>query len=364
MGWVLAVGMAMGLHLGSARAASPLAPYLDKTSLQTWAKKLRGPFRGQDLEALEIKYQTFVQPQTFRDLLAIYDPANAAKIQVAYPSFTSEGGEKAAMDLGYGLHVVKRLVLNLPDGFQKVIDVNEHWTENRVNHGLYLPDEIRIKTRVLDGERKVPGSERQYFFDSIRLAWSESNEISIQRQTRYTRRDGQINRLKPMRVPVSAPISCMACHDAASTLNERFLGEGETVNREAIVQESFFEKAYFDMHGFQEYVAHLAAEQVSPDFLRRVKRDLNDPAKAFAVPGLFAALEKEIKSYSWLGGDSEITNWAYTSPKRQGAYKKRETWYLDAIEEIFEGKYRWWEPATAVPRPESGPITCARYLCR
>lgn len=365
MGWWYAGAMAVAFLGGlTCRAEDLLAPHLDAAALKGWAKKLEGPFRGQDLERLEIQYQTFVQPQTYRDLMAVYDPANAAKVQVAYPSFTSEGGPRAAADLGFGLHVVKRLVIDLPNGQQKVIDVNEHWAENRNNHGLYFPDEIRIKTRVLEGERKVPGSERQYFFDSIRLAWNENNEISLARQTRYTTREGILNKVKPMRVAVSAPISCLTCHDSGSTLYERFLGEGQAINREAIVQDGFFQKPYADMHGFQEYVAHLEQQKVSEDFLRRVRRDLNDPRQAFEVPGLFATLEKELRSYHWLAGDNIIERWEYTNPKRQGAYRKKEVWYLDAIEEIFEGKYRWWEPATAVPRPESGKISCARYLYR
>ncbi len=370
LGLVLGCALIGAVAVGATDSVGGLAPHLSPGALAKWLADLKGPFRGKDAEQLELDYQAFVQPQTFRDLQAIYDPKNADKVQVVYPSFTAEGNTPSP-DLGFGLHVVKRLVLELPSGGQKVIDVNEHWAENRRDHGLYLPDEIRIKTRVIDGQRYVPGSERQYFFDSIRLAWDEANQISIHRRTRFIRRDSQINKIKKMRVAVSAPISCMACHDSGSTLPEKFLQKGERINRESVVQDSFFTKPFDQMFGYQEYVAHLKENNVSADFVERVKRDLADPKIAFAVPGLFAGLEKGISAFAWLDEDQELTKNAFQKENSQGVYKRNGIWYLDAIEEIFEGKYRYWNPTTAVPRGLVTSVTaenqqkehCAKYLC-
>jgi hypothetical protein len=282
--------------------------------------------------------------------MAVYAPENQSKLKIAYPSFTPEGGRPAA-DRGFGFHVVKRLELALEDGAVKIIDVNEQWAEHRADHGLLLPDEIRIKTRIRDGNRHVAGSERDFLYDSIRLAWSDSLEIGIIRQSRYVHQDGQ-NRMQQLRVPVSAPISCRGCHNAGSieSLAEPFLAPGETISNEAIVQRSFFEKKYSEMHGFLEYVSYLQDEGVENEFIRRVRRDLNNPVEAFAVPGFYTALEKSIDAYQFGGPDTELQYMSFHQTDSQGVYEKNGQWFVDFTEDYFEGKYRWWKPQTVVPR--------------
>jgi len=346
MRWLFA-----GLLFSTLGVASELAPHLDPSALAKWHERLKGPFRGQNLERLEVNYQRFVQKQTYRDLQAVYDPKNQSRLEIAYPVFVPEGGKPGA-DRGFGFHVVKRLVLDLPGGAQKVIDVNEQWAENRTDHGLYLPDEIRIKTRIRDGERHVPGSERDFLYDSIRLAWSETSAIAITRQSRYEWNGGN-NRMRQLRVPVSAPVSCLSCHNTSSiaTLSEEFLAPGETMSSEAIVQRSFFKKSYSQMKGYREYVEYLSGK-VSGDFLDRVKRDLQDPVAAFAVPGLVEALEQEIDAHSSGFEDEPLREGMFHREDSQGVYRKRDVTFVDYIEFLFEGKYRWWEPVSVVPRPK------------
>ncbi len=349
VGWVFAlVGLGLGLSSASL-AASELAPHLETNALQACIQSLKGPFSQLNLEDFEVNYQSFVQPQTFADLQKIYDPKNQEKLLIAYPTFIPEKGSPGE-DRGFGFHVVKRLIIPLPNGEKKIIDVNEQWAENQKNRGLFLPDEIRIKTRVVSGDRHVAGSERQYLFDSVRLAWNETNEISIARQTRYRNREGNMG-MKPMRVPVSAPISCMACHDAGTSHYIKFLADGETRNHEAIVQDSYFKLSPKEMDGYQEYVDYLTSKKVPETFLTKVKRDLEDPVTAFAVPGLYEALEQQRQSFSWLGEDDSFRPFTFLTHDSQGVYERRGSWFIDANESVFEGKYQWWQPFTAVPRP-------------
>ncbi len=329
-----------------------LAPHLNPEKLAGWIKDLEGPFRGKNLEAFEESYQKFVQAQTYRDLQSVYDPANRAKLQIAYATFVPHGGSPGH-DLGYGFHVVKRLELTLPNGAVKVIDVNEQWPESGITHGLLFPDEIRIKTRVRDGERDVPGSERDFLFDSIRLAWDDQNGFEIARQTRY-RWDGEKNKMRQLRVPVSAPISCLGCHHTSTikTLSQPYLGAGETMSSEAVVQRSFFKKPLAEQHGYRDYVAHLEAIGMEAEFIAKVKRDLEDPHTAFAVPGIVEKLEQEMAAFSFGQGDQPLEANAFYDKDSQGAYQKKGQWFLDFIEEIHEGKYRWWNPTTVVPRSQ------------
>ena len=359
MGWRFAVVLSF---VGVAASALPLAPHLSEKDAARVREIVHGDLAGRNLEADEREYQRLVQRQTFADLEQLYAPESATKLQIAYPGFTAEG-ERPAKDLGYGLHVVKRLVLPAEGGGTKVIDVNEQWAENKRDGGLYLPDEIRIKTLVFPGARREPGSHALYLFDSIRLAYAENGTVSIHRRTRYRwNEESGKNELKTMRVPVSAPIMCQSCHRpgrAFERLSDDFLGEGEARNAEAIVQDSYFRKAFSEQRGFRAYVEHLEESGREESFIGRIREDLLDPKRSMAVPGLLEALRREVRSVSWLGDDDGIDEreWRFWFPGpelRQGMYFRRGGWWRDAVETGIEGKYHWWQAVSSIPTATRG----------
>lgn len=305
-----------------------------------------------DLETAEKNYQSLIQEQSLADLMEVYKPENQAKLKITYASFTPVNTSGGGSDLGFGLHIVKRLELKLPSGKTKTIDVNELWDEEKKTGGLFLPDEIRLKSQAVDGPRFVPGSEKNYLFDQFRVAWGvEKNDIQILRRTKYTFQNGK-NEVKAMRVPVSAPFSCRGCHRPTSSLANEFLKEGETRNYEAIVQDSHFALPPEEMRGFKQYVAYLQSSHRSAKFIERAAAKLKDIRRASELPGFYEALQKSFnaKERSWMIEDSKAIEPAYLVKDRQGVYEgDNGSLMTDAIEDSFEGKYRWWEPQVFIP---------------
>jgi hypothetical protein len=315
-----------------------------------------GPHAHSDLEKAEKRYQTLVHEQLFSDLLDLYAPENAARLQITYPTFVPEGGS-AGRDLGYGLHVVKRLELPLDEGTTKVIVVNEQWAQDRASGGLFAPDEIRIKSLVFEGERHVPGSEKLYLFDSIRLSWgARTNDLEIVRRTRYSHdpKTGK-NPIKVMRVPVSAPYSCASCHRAGNPYAVKFLGDNEAVDAEAIVQPSYFDRPLTETHGFRDYMAELGREGRETSFVERVRSALLRPSLSLQLPVLFEKLRalSTRTDFRWLDADTplklaEQSVWE----GRQGTYRRDGKLWLDAIELTAPGKYSAWMPRVHLPKPQ------------
>ena len=352
--WAVGLAVLGFIHSQALLGRSELAPELTESAAARIQELLTPPFTGANFEALEKEYQRLVQPQTLADLRKIYDPANRSKLKFAYATFTPEEG-LPGHDRGYGFHVVKRLELPLSGKRTKVIDVNEQWPSHRGNGGLFLPDEIRIKTLVFEGDRRIEGSEKLYLFDSIRLAWGPAGEVSIHRRTRYEwNPETGTDRRRVMRAPVSAPISCIGCHNSPTTFAPHFLSEGESVNHEAIVQDSYFARPVTESFGFKKYLMHLKGLAPSNgEFVKAAERELKEPARSFQVPGLYEELGRVLAhpSFSWLGDDGDT--YYGVSPEvammRQGVYRRGQYLLVDAIEEIFEGKYRWWEPTVVLP---------------
>jgi hypothetical protein len=208
-----------------------------------------------------MRYQDLVREQTMADMALIYAPENANRVQVAYVSFTSESAKQPGSDLGYGLHIVKRLDLPLEHGETRTIYVNEQWREEKVSNGLVLPTKL-----IRRGWPRVRGASRAaiaYVFDSIRIAWNAFNrDPQIARHTIYKSVKGK-NEIKPTRTAVSAPFSCSTCHGPNNGFAEAFMGRGETRNYEAIVQDHYFELPPAEMRGYKEYVAHLERSKVA-----------------------------------------------------------------------------------------------------
>lgn len=348
--------------LGTTPLAAALLPGVDHITQREFDGIRALLDAGEATETLEVKYQRLVQKQVFSDLQKLYDPRNASRLKITYASFEpdlyldSHGtlNVSSGDDAGFGLHVIKRLELPLADGKWRTIEVNEHWAQERLKGGLFLPDELRVKVQVADGPRRVAGSEKMYLFDSFRLAWGPSREIAILRRSKF---DGDAGKKKVMRVPVSAPFSCMGCHEdysMADYFSESFNHRDEARNYEAIVPDAHYKIPLEKTRGFRQYLTNLRHRHgASRSFVEQVKKDLLDPAFSMEVPGIIPALERMKDSFGWLPEDLPWSRETYSSPllalQQQATYPFEGLVYLDAIEDYFEGKYRWWDPEIVVP---------------
>jgi len=333
-------------------ADEPYVRHLSTERLAQVRTLLDGDRSRLNLEQEEMRYQDLVRQQTMADAALIYAPENVNRVQVAYVSFTPESSKQPGSDLGYGLHIVKRLDVPLESGDTRTIYVNEQWREEKVSRGLVLPDEIRIQTQVAAGPRRVKGSDRLYVFDSIRIAWNAFNrDPQIARHTIYKSVKGR-NEVKPIRTPVSAPFSCATCHGPNNRFAEAFLARGETRNYEAIVQDRYFQLPPAEMRGYKEYIAYLERSNVGADVIRSVKAKLDNPRTASAISGIFELLESPpVEGIVWLPEDSPLDVADVNLVRsRQGVYQDPQgRWRTDSLEDLIEGKYVWWEPLAIIP---------------
>jgi hypothetical protein len=306
-----------------------------------------------DLEQVEMRHQEDVHEQTMADLAQIYAPEHADRLQVAYASFTPESAPTPGEDRGYGLHIVKRLDLPVAAGGTRTIYVNEQWPEDKATKGLLLPDEIRIRTQVASGPRRVKASEKLYAFDSVRVAWGPFNrESQLARRTIY-RRVNERNQFKATRTNVSAPLACAGCHQSTNRLAEAFLAPRETRNYEAIVQDSHFTMAPDKMRGFRQYISYLERSGVNRATIQRTREVLSRPKLASAVPGLLEVVVSTSRKGTtlWLGDDAYIPESDVELVRaNNGVYRDQSgKWWTDAIQDVIEGKYVWWEPIPVIP---------------
>lgn len=338
---------------GVVAGKEPYAPQLTDARLASIADLLKADRTRLNLEQEEMRYQDAVRGQTMADLAKMYAPENADRVQAAYVSFTPEAAGAPADDRGYGLHIVKRLDLRLSSGETKTIYVNEQWREDKPSKGLCLPDEIRIQTQVASGRRRVKDSDRLYIFDSVRIGWGPFNrDPQIARHTIYKRVNGK-NEIRPTRSSVSAPFSCASCHGSGNRFADAFLGPGEDRNHEAIVQDRYFQLPPSEMRGYKEYIAYLERAGVESAFVQKAKAKLADLRSASAVPGLFELLTStsDNDGIVWLSEDSELAiHFIEVAKDQQGVYQDAAgRWRTDALEDVIEGKYVWWEPLPVIP---------------
>ena len=347
--------LGIGLLFGAVSWASEFAPKLSEKEFERLEEILQFGRKTHDLESGEREYQKVLSAQSLEDIEPFYDPSAQEKIEITFPNFIPEQNPKSGRDGGWGFHVVRRLTRELKDGKTRVTYVNEHWPEDKISSGLFLPIEIRIKTQIYDGPRKVAGSEKLFGYDSIRLAWKRG-EVSpkVCRRTRFRYfKPTKENLSKPMRMPITAPYICSTCHSAGSQLSKLYSEKGETRNYEAIVQDSQFGKKVTEMPGYVAYVDHLVAKKRPDAFIADVKKALLDPKKTFAVPGLLEGLKKPAQD-CWIEGDTEVSadekSGQTPFEDQQGIYfSPAKKLFRDAIEAVFPGKYEEWEPAIRVP---------------
>lgn len=343
------------------------ARHISQEKFRSIERILGLPRIGVDRQRAEHQYHQLVHPQIVADMRKIYDPANEERLQITYAAFTGDG--QVGEDGGFGLHVVKRLVLSLENGLSRTIDVNEHWAADQQTGALFLPDEIRVKTQVKHGPRRIDGSHSLYLFDSLRLAWGPDGELTLHRRSRYGRYDAHLrrNRSNVMRVPVSSPYSCLSCHDNGDGLREHFLTPEDSINYETIVQDSHFRLPVQKMPGFRDYLGYVISRQpprptMFSDFIsmphvsayhESIRQELLHPKQATRVPNFFETLERERRSLSWISDDEPPPGTFYPHDG-QGVYRRKGQWLVDATDMVFEGKYRWWQPAVAVPKGGGG----------
>lgn len=316
------------------------------------------PRQGGDLREGERQYAQLTREAVLGDLITLYSPENERRLKITYAAFAPDSLPGGGPDMGLGLSVVKRL--ELENG--RVIEVNELWAEDRATGGLYLPDEIRMKSLTFPGPRHVPGAEGRYLFDALRLAWGNTGEASFYRRGLYGDYDSRThrNRILPRRVPVSSPFSCHGCHQSGRHFADRFLKEGEPRDYDSIVQPSYYNVPVTETLGFREYLTHLKEKPgVTPELIRSVQKTLLNPLAATRIPGFPEALKayRRARSVSWLGEDGGVSDYDLGRDPlliyRQGIYGANEGGYygMDAIEDADEneGKYRYWFPTDVIP---------------
>jgi hypothetical protein len=347
--------MVLGVFWAShAWAKNGLVPHLFPSSLRA-IQTLLSSSGDQDWEKLEKTYQGQIHRQVLADLSLLYDPANQNKVKITYASFTPESQIGGGEDGGFGLHIVKRLILPLEGGLTKIIYVNEQWPQDARSGGLFAPDEIRIQTLFRPTDTSRPGSHEDFLFDSIRLAWGPlPQDVQILRQTVHEwDQSAHKNRYKPLRVPISAPFSCRDCHESSNALGDGFLAKGEKKNFAAIVQDSQFNLPVEKMRGFKEYLTALTKQGRPPEMIETVRTQLLNPIAASAVPNLLEALQDKNaqNSLDWLPEAIPLKTEIPQMSHRQGFYVDLEgNSFLDSLEEVIEGKYRWWDPIITIPQ--------------
>ena len=249
-------------------AIVPTAP--DLATRQRLNELRSPPPRGVSIEARERAYQTLLHGYTSRNVARLYASIERPRVRVFYADFVPAGGPRGN-DLGYGLHVVRRREFPTANG-ARIVEVNEQWEEDPATGGLFPPDGIRAKIRF-------EGNAHAYF-DSFRAAWASDGSATLWRATRFRWSDElATNRRVRMRVPVSAPLSCLGCHHARNPFAREFLRPGETPEPESIVQPGRFDEPLADGPGYRAYVAHRVRRGDDP---RRIAF-----ARAFLDSGLW-----------------------------------------------------------------------------
>ena len=348
------------LHIPSIALSSQILPSLEYWDQTRWDQVQKWFSERQGSEALEMKYQQLVQRQVFSDLMKLYAPENASRVEITYASFAPDLLQNPSQaplanfgeDVGLGLHVIKRLKVPVSGGGHRLIEVNEHWAEDRKSGGLFFPDELRVKIQVARPTVFAVKPTVIHLFDSFRLAWGPNREIAILRRSRFHSKGSE----KQMRVPVSAPFSCLECHhdtDVSEHFASPFLKPGETRNPNRIVQDSHFTIPLGDTKGFQQFLVNLKSRaDISLTELTSIEKSLQNPATSMVLPGIREALQQNFSSTQWV---KEDLPWARTYSSlsqaiwQQGAYPVAGQIFLDVIEETFEGKYRWWDPEIVIP---------------
>lgn len=276
------------------------------------------PPRGTNLEAREREYQALLHPFTALHVGRIYAEAERSRARVFYAAFVPAGAPPGK-DLGFGLHVVRRWVLATALG-PRIVEVNEQWEEDPVTGGLFPPDGVRTKVRFEGDERT--------FFDLLRVGWDADGLPTLWRTTRFRWQSAaESNRRVPMRIPVSAPLSCVGCHHARNPFAAEFTRPGETTTPDAIVQPARFDEPLAESPGYREYFAH------------RTRRG-NDPARVALAR---AALDGGLWN-GWTGrlgdalaaGASVELRWLPEDPAAAGVvgrwtYRRRGGTYVDAL---------------------------------
>lgn len=274
-----------------------------------------------NIKTLEEEYQTLIQPLTLANLIMLYDPANQKEVQITYSSFTPEAKEgstnKLNEDLGVGLHVVRKW---------RDIEVNEQWPENKETHNLYYPDAIRIKVKQAG----------QVYFDMIKVAWNKDKKPAIYRRSQYVLDEKtKYNKQIQSKVPVSAPYSCIRCHQGANFHNLTRIGP------------SFYKKPLEETPGFKNYLEYLQTENTEKTFIEKVKTKLLKPHETFQLSTLKDALQNTLdkKIYNWLAQDSSLQGLKFEWKEQGVYYNKRKEPFLDALETVHSEKYKTWLPA-------------------
>jgi hypothetical protein len=352
--WVLSLAVLSQMFgisfLNLARAGGacslPQTPRLTQQQVQ----KVLTTQVGTDLLESEQSYYQLVQNQLLSDAVLLYS-STAPKI--VYAEFAKD---QPGQDLGYGLHVVKRLDIG-----DKTIFVNESWPY--VRGRLQLPTEIRIRTRTFyrpGTPRGIDGGEDQYLMGRYRIGWDRAD------QPIFFEEPAWVNANERAQHRVGANIfNCVSCHQSGNPFADQFNVSGrDAINHEAIVQPSYFTQRIQKNQGYIDLQKYLATQNLSQDFLDRMKAALDQPVATFHsltfAQSMTSAMCAKITSnaFDWLSPDAEFVGSVSTlqpTEEQDGFYTDKNRTWRDAVDEQLEirtGKYFiWTDNLGIVPGP-------------
>lgn len=324
--------------IGGRLVASPteLSPH-DELLLENLLLQMEGDpsVRGQ----AERAYYKLVNDYIMKGLDTLY---NSPNIKMTFADFTEESSRGS--DGGTGLHVIKRF-----DDGPLTILVNEHWPLEPSERAISLPNELRVRMRLLrrtpEHKRGEPGSHRDYLSARYRIAWNYPASASLYIEPRYSESGERLRRRKSL-----LPSTCESCHHESNPFRKKFALGASEVDFEVNVQAHHFDKRFLkDTFGIKKLQRALGTTNPIIDKLLTASKNL------MTFPGqahLFAEYIGKIPEF--LPGDQEFSPTFFPTGKgatELGSYGVRQPgnlqkkYYIEAVHhlEIAEfGRYNTW----------------------
>jgi len=249
------------------------------------------------------------------------DPKNR-RVKTFVVDFVPPG--EAGFDEGNGglegkVHIVKKFDYPLSNGGTHRVYFNEYWRLSPSTGRLLLSELIRIKAQIIDGDLTKPNAEDLFATDIIQIVWGDNYSgkkgINIQqypylwRQHLYGNID-PITRRNPYNQTedgISAPRSCIKCHNPKSGLTEVLFPKIKRTNYGAIIPDEMFNLPPEEHPGYLKYRDYLLA---NPKRFNPTHSGANSPARVllnhtnFGNPHLGRALRED--NIPWFEGDKEI----------------------------------------------------------
>ncbi len=211
---------------------------------------------------------------------------------------------------GPSLHIVKYLDIKQDDGTSLRTYVNEHWPV--IENGILAPETLRIRTQKITGSFSEPGAESLFRTDLLQVFWNNDSSYKygmsprLFRQRLYSNFDSELgeNPKNQVEVPISSPLSCIACHRSQAIFTQDIF-KVEKTNFGAIIPDEEFKKPYDNHKGYTEIKEYLEKllndKKITQDFFNRITTQLLDSTK-YENPGMAEEVSSS-SSIPWLEGD-------------------------------------------------------------